>query len=96
MSIAELLSNRNRNRTHVKHRLIRAGLLANNCQSCGLSAWQGKALNMHLDHINGVKNDNRLENLRMLCPNCHSQTATYGGRNLKRPGVARAEAFPVV
>jgi len=37
---------------------------------------------MHLDHINGVKNDNHLANLRMLCPNCHSQTETYGGRNL--------------
>ncbi len=40
-------------------------------------------LSMHLDHVNGVRNDNRLENLRMLCPNCHSQTPTYGGRNAK-------------
>jgi 5-methylcytosine-specific restriction endonuclease McrA len=39
---------------------------------------------MHLDHINGVRDDHRLENLRMLCPNCHSQTPTYGGRNAKR------------
>jgi 5-methylcytosine-specific restriction endonuclease McrA len=39
---------------------------------------------MQIDHINGIGNDHRLENLRMLCPNCHSQTATYGGRNLRR------------
>ncbi|MDQ2865095.1 MAG: hypothetical protein M3R51_02605 [Candidatus Eremiobacteraeota bacterium] len=38
---------------------------------------------MHLDHINGVRVDHRLENLRMLCPNCHSQTETYGAKNLK-------------
>jgi 5-methylcytosine-specific restriction endonuclease McrA len=38
----------------------------------------------HIDHINGVRDDHRLENLRMLCPNCHSQTSTYGGRDVKR------------
>jgi 5-methylcytosine-specific restriction endonuclease McrA len=83
MPISELLSNPNRNRKHVKARLIRAGLLKNSCDLCGLNHWRGDPLNMHLDHINGVRNDNRLENLRMLCPNCHSQTATYGGRNAR-------------
>ena len=84
MPIPDLLSGRKKNRTHVKSRLIRARLLHNRCQACGLDEWLGGALNMHLDHINGVKNDNRLENLRMLCPNCHSQTPTYGGRNMRR------------
>ncbi len=73
-----------RNRQHVKGRLIRAGLLSNKCSSCGLTDWRGLPLTMHLDHINGVRDDHRLENLRMLCPNYHSQTETYGGRNAKR------------
>lgn len=73
-----------KSRYNIKHRLIRAGLLQNRCDECGLSEWHGKPLVAHIDHINGVKNDHRLENLRMLCPNCHSQTETYGGHNAKR------------
>lgn len=84
MSISELLSSPKRNRKHVKGRLIRAGLLENSCHTCGLKEWQGRTIGLHLDHINGVRDDNRLENLRMLCPNCHSQTPTYGGRNTRR------------
>jgi len=71
-------------RWNIKHRLIQAGLLSNRCAECGISEWRGKPLTVHIDHINGVKNDNRLENLRMLCPNCHSQTETYSGHNAKR------------
>ncbi|MDQ6929159.1 MAG: HNH endonuclease [Candidatus Eremiobacteraeota bacterium] len=75
-----------RTRPHVKRRLLEAGILKNVCDECGLSEWQRKPLSMHIDHINGTNDDHRLENLRMLCPNCHSQTATYAGRNkrLKR------------
>lgn len=83
MPIEELLVGK-RHRMHVKIRLLRAGLLENRCSKCGLTDWQGERLSMHLDHINGVKDDHRLENLRMLCPNCHSQTPTYAGRNVKR------------
>jgi DNA-binding CsgD family transcriptional regulator len=76
-----LVAGRRRSRGHVKSRLLRAGLKEDRCERCGLSEWQGKRINMHLHHINGDGVDNRLENLELLCPNCHSQTDTYGGRN---------------
>lgn len=83
MSIDDLLTGP-RNRGHVKQRLMRVGLLHNVCSECGLREWRAKPITMHIDHINGVRHDHRLENLRMLCPNCHSQTPTYSGRNMKR------------
>jgi hypothetical protein len=70
--------------THLlKQRLIAAGLLTEVCDRCGLSDWQGESISLHLDHINGHRFDHRLQNLRILCPNCHSLTATYCGRNKK-------------
>ncbi len=71
-------------RTNLKSKLIKAGILAEECAVCGLSEWLGKKLSLHLDHINGKSKDNRIENLRLLCPNCHSQTETYAGRNVKK------------
>lgn len=53
------------------------------CSCCNLFEWNGKELSLHLDHINGINDDNRLDNLRFLCPNCHSQTDTYCGKNIK-------------
>jgi 5-methylcytosine-specific restriction endonuclease McrA len=94
MPIAQLLQGRRR-RGHVKVRLLREGLLSNQCEHCGLTEWRGRPLSMHIDHINGVRDDHRLENLRMLCPNCHSQTETYGGRNAKLRGDLH-EARPAV
>lgn len=76
---------------HVKYRLVKAGLLKMECAGCGLGQeWQGKPLSLELDHINGKKRDHRLTNLRVLCPNCHSQTPTFRGRN-KRASVAQKE-----
>jgi hypothetical protein len=46
-----------------------------------IDVWNNKKLVLHIEHINGISNDNRIENLCFLCPNCHSQTDTYGGRN---------------
>ena len=51
------------------------------CESCGISEWLGKPLSLELDYINGDRYDNRLQNLRILCPNCHAQTDTYRGKN---------------
>lgn len=72
-------------RHNVKKRVIKKGLLTNECQACGLKPeWNGKVLVLQIDHINGVNNDHRLENLRLLCPNCHSQTDTFCHKNRKQ------------
>jgi len=71
--------------THsTKLQLINLGLLVNHCAICGLNEWQGKPISLHLDHIDGNATHNVLANLRVLCPNCHSQTSTYCGKNKKR------------
>lgn len=73
-----------RNNQTLKKRILSEGLIKNECKVCGnIGEWNGGVLVLQLDHINGNNSDNRMENLRFLCPNCHSQTATYGGRNNK-------------
>lgn len=69
------------NRHIVRKRILKEKLIPYRCSICGTTTWNGKILSLELDHINGINNDNRLENLRFLCPNCHSQTTTYGSRN---------------
>ena len=79
------------NRTHLKQRLLRAGLKESRCERCGITEWLGEPLSMHLHHKNGHGKDNRIENLELLCGNCHSLTPNYGGRNGHRrrtPGTA--------
>lgn len=66
----------------LRKRLIAEGLLPPECAVCALEEWQGRPVPLELDHISGDRTDNRLENLRLLCPNCHAQTATYRGRNI--------------
>ena len=70
--------------TRLKIRLINEGKMEYKCQNCGITEWLGKPITLQLDHINGVNNDHRLINLRFLCPNCHSQTDTYAGKNIGR------------
>jgi hypothetical protein len=60
-------------------RLLAMGWLYR-CAWCEIVDWRGQRLVLHLDHINGINNDNRLLDLRLLCPNCHSQTKTYSNR----------------
>lgn len=68
-------------RSILRRTILKEGLIPYKCEICGVTEWNDKTLSLELDHINGINNDNRLENLRFLCPNCHSQTSTYGSRN---------------
>ena len=66
----------------LKKQLVKLGMLEDKCTICGQEpTWNGKPLVLHLDHINGKHEDNRLENLRVVCPHCDSQLSTYKGRN---------------
>lgn len=69
-------------RKHIKRRIIERELLPLICAECGVGTeYNGKPLVLQLDHINGKNRDHRLENLRFLCPNCHSQTTTFASKN---------------
>jgi hypothetical protein len=72
------------NRAYVKRRLLAAGLKDNVCEGCGIREWLGGPLCMQLHHRNGDGGDYRLENLQFLCPNRHSLTENWGGRNKGR------------
>lgn len=65
----------------VKQRINKDNLIEYKCSKCSIDSWQGETIVLDLDHINGNNRDHRLENLRYLCPNCHSQTDTFKGRN---------------
>jgi 5-methylcytosine-specific restriction endonuclease McrA len=81
MPLEELLIKAPRNRMNIKLRLLGAGLKENRCETCGISEWRDEPLSLELHHRNGERHDNRLENLAILCPNCHSQSDTWGGKN---------------
>jgi len=64
----------------LRKRLVREGVLEYKCSLCDISEWNGNKISLQLDHIDGDRKNNSLENLRILCPNCHSQTKTYAGK----------------
>lgn len=69
--------------------ISRHNLIEYKCQNCGCDGtWQNETISLEVDHINGNNSDNRIENLRYLCPNCHALTETYRGRNKQRKTTA--------
>jgi hypothetical protein len=68
----------------LRRRLVEEGLKDHRCEACDLSRWRGRPIPLELDHIDGDRTNNELQNLRLLCPNCHALTPTYRGRNIGR------------
>lgn len=70
----------------LKNRLFKEGIKENKCEikGCGVNEWNGKSINCELDHIDGDRTNHTLDNLRIICPNCHSQTSTFRGKNRKK------------
>jgi Zn finger protein HypA/HybF involved in hydrogenase expression len=84
-------------RQKIKNRIIKNNLLKYECSVCKNDGnWNGFKLSLHLDHVNGVNNDNRICNLRFLCPNCHSQTDTYGGKSNKKEKIKKDRPRKVI
>ncbi len=72
----------------LKQKLLRSGLLIASCEMCGLTSWNGFQINLELDHKDGNRFNHRIENLRLLCPNCHSQTETYRSKNKSKKNLS--------
>jgi hypothetical protein len=85
------------NRYNLKRRLLAGGLLDPRCELCGQGElWHGRRMSLVLDHVNGVSNDNRIENLRIVCANCAATLDTHCGRNLPRERVCPGCREPFV
>jgi len=83
--IKDYLSNKHGIQSNaLKKRLIREGIFQHKCSTCKGTEWLGNPIPIELDHINGNSSDNSLDNLRILCPNCHALTPTYRGKNKSR------------
>jgi len=80
-----LVQNSTYSRTHLKKRLYDDGILERKCKLCGQGEeWNGMKISLIIDHINGIYDDNRLENLRIVCPNCNAGLDTHVGKNKKK------------
>ncbi|MBI3241037.1 MAG: hypothetical protein HYZ49_01925 [Chloroflexi bacterium] len=84
LPIEDYLNNKRPIQTYkLKLRLLRTGIFEHKCYSCGLTHWKDQPIPLELEHKNGNPQDNSLDNLTMLCPNCHALTTTYRGKNKK-------------
>ena len=70
------------NSNTLRKRLLKEGIKEYKCECCNRTEWLGKPIKLELHHINGVKDDLRIENLQILCPNCHAYTDNYRGKNI--------------
>jgi hypothetical protein len=91
--LSEILTeNSSYGRGHLKERLYNEGLKKRCCELCGQSEiWNGKKMSLILDHINGVWDDNRIENIRIVCPNCNATLDTHCGKNLSYKNLKKIE-----
>lgn len=81
-SLEEILVEDSNYQSHkLKNRLLKEGIKEHKCESCNLTTWLNKPVPLELEHVNGINTDNRLENLLLICPNCHAMTDTYRGKN---------------
>lgn len=98
ISISRIVSGEHKMTSNsLKKRLIEEGIKNEICEKCGtVDFWNGKKLILHLDHIDGDKYNNKIKNLRMLCPNCHSQTETYAGKNVRLKNIKNGHKYSYV
>lgn len=90
-----LVINSNYGRTHLKFRLYSEGFKKRECELCGQDEyWKGNKMSLILDHKNGVWNDNRLENLQIVCPNCNATLPTHCGKNLYNKKIKKIQKCP--
>lgn len=79
-----LVEGSNYGSSKLKNKLLKSGVKEHKCECCQRTEWNGEPIPLELHHINGDNTDNRLENLQILCPNCHAQTDHYRGKNIKK------------